>query len=222
MDLSARLALTHFSNGAIQLPNLGINLISPQLSLHYIFKKRPRIIKSIIPRYSDNWEFVVLVAPAVKQIPFNYSINDSVVTKAPFTYPVITLSSSVSRQISHMIKFGAGFDITYNTTHGAEILVIDNKPQKGTPLPFSDQLLVGVYPSFELVINDLSMVVQAGFYVYRKKLPGYETALTYQRIGIKYHLLKQMFLGINVRAYDFKKADFIEWVIGYRFQWRKK
>ena len=222
MDLSARLAFTHFSNGAIQLPNLGINIISSQLSLHYIFQRRPRFIKSKIPEYNDNWEFVVLAAPAIKQIPFNYNINDSVVTKAPFTYPVVTLSSSISRQVSHMIKFGAGFDITYNTTHGAEIIVVNNKPQKGEPLSFSDQLLVGAYPSFELVINDLSMVVQAGFYIYRKQLPGYETPLTYQRIGIKYHILKHMFLGINVRAYDFKKADFIEWVIGYRLQWRKK
>ena len=220
LDLSARISLTHFSNGAIQLPNLGINLISPQVSLHYIFKKRPVFESREVPKYKDNWEWIILVAPAVKQIAADYNINDSTIAAKSFSYPVVTMSSTINRQFTHMIKFGAGIDITYNATYGAEIIMVDNEPQKGDPLPFTDQLLVGAYPSFELVVNDLSMVVQAGFYIYRKDIEDLESPYSYQRIGIKYHILKRMFLGINVRAYDFKKADFVEWVVGYRLRWR--
>ena len=222
LDLSARVSFQHFSNGAILLPNLGINLLSSQLSLHYIFKNRPVFIKQEVPKYLDNWEWDILIAPAVKQIGYYYEVNDTSEIAKSFSYPVITISSGINRQVSHMIKFGAGFDITYNTAYGADIIMVDGEPQKGAPLPFLDQILVGVYPSFELVVNDLSMVVQAGFYVYQKKMPDYTVPYSYQRLGVKYHILNNMFLGINVRAYDFKKADFIEWVVGYRLKWRKE
>jgi hypothetical protein len=220
LDISTRFSATHFSNGAIRLPNLGINLASAQLSLHYIFRERPVFKSSEVPKYQDNWEWIMLIAPAVKQKAADYNINDSTIAAKSFSYPVVTLSSTVNRQFTHMIKFGAGIDITYNATYGAEIIMVDNEPQKGDPLPFTDQLLVGVYPSFELVVNDLSMVVQSGFYIYRKDIEDLESPYSYQRLGIKYHILKRMFLGVNVRAYDFKKADFVEWVVGYRLRWR--
>jgi hypothetical protein len=44
---------------------------------------------------------------------------------------------------------------------------------------------------------------------------------SYQRIGLKYHIFENIFAGINVRAYDFSIADYIEWNIGYRIKWQK-
>ncbi len=222
LDLSARVSMIHFSNGAMKLPNLGINLISSQLSLHYIFNERPEFVKNVVPKYQNTWEWNVMVAPAVKQVSCDYYNADSVKYAKAFSYPILSVSSSFNRQVSHKAKFGAGINVTYNTSHGAEIILVNGEPQKGDALPFIDQVLVGVYPSFELVINDLSMVVQTGFYVYQKKMPEYSVPYSYQRLGIKYHILEHIFLGINVRAYDFKKADFIEWVVGYRLRWREK
>ncbi|MCF6317837.1 MAG: hypothetical protein L3J83_00935, partial [Proteobacteria bacterium] len=43
---------------------------------------------------------------------------------------------------------------------------------------------------------------------------------SYQRLGIKYHVNKGLFFGINIRAYDFGIADYIEWNMGYRVKWR--
>jgi len=35
-------------------------------------------------------------------------------------------------------------------------------------------------------------------------------------------LIPSVFAGINIRAYDFSVADYIEWNIGYRIKWKKK
>jgi len=50
---------------------------------------------------------------------------------------------------------------------------------------------------------------------------GSEAPTTYQRIGVKYHFWDHLVLGINIRAVNFSKADFIEWNIGYRIKWQK-
>jgi hypothetical protein len=45
------------------------------------------------------------------------------------------------------------------------------------------------------------------------------TPTFYQRVGVKYHFLKDTFWGINLRAYNFYESDFIEWTIGHRIKW---
>ena len=84
------------------------------------------------------------------------------------------------------------------------------------------------------------MVVQPGWYVYREEwsvpesptpptednpvgisIPRRKPGPSYQRIGLKYHIFENVFTGINVRAYDFSIADYIEWNIGYRIKWQK-
>ena len=223
LDLNAGLTYTHFSNGAVRLPNLGINLWSPQISLQYVFNERPEFIHQEKPRYLKEWEWIVILAPAIRQVGFDYDNPDvDSLTAVAFNYSVFTFSTSFNRQLTHLVKFGAGFDLTYNEAYGAEMVYDENgNPEKGPPLPFDDQLLLGVYPAFELVINQLSMVVQSGFYVYRKDIPVSDVPKTYQRIGLKYHLANHFILGLNIRAYNFSKADFIEWVIGYRIKWQK-
>ena len=229
LDLNAGLTYTHFSNGAVKLPNLGINFWSPQISLQYIFNERPEFIHQEKPHYLKEWEWIVILAPAFRQVSYEFDDNGTKNAIA-FDYSVLTFSTSFNRQFTHLVKLGAGFDLTYNEAYGAEIdkdedgnpvKDEDGNPVKGPSLPYSDQLLVGVYPAFELIINKLSMVVQSGFYVYRKDIPVTDAPTTYQRIGLKYHFADHFILGLNIRAYNFSKADFIEWVIGYRIKWQK-
>jgi len=221
IDLNAGFTYTHFSNGAVKLPNLGINFWSPQISLQYIFNDRPEFIHQKKPRYLKEWEWIVILAPAFRQVAYEFDDNGTKNAVA-YDYSVLTFSTSFNRQFTHLVKFGAGFDLTYNEAYGAEMVFDeDGNPMKGPALPFNDQLLLGVYPSFELIINKLSMVVQAGFYVYRKDIPVTDIATTYQRVGLKYHFADHFILGLNIRAYNFSKADFIEWVVGYRIKWQK-
>ena len=222
IDLSAGFGFTHFSNGSVKLPNYGLNMIAPKLGVKYIFNKRPEFIKTEKPVFKSEQEWLVLFSPSYRQIAFGYhdENNDSVVVA--FDYMIFNLSSTYNYQISHKIKFGAGFDLSYNEAYGATSIIVDGIPEKA-PWQFKDKILFGVYPSFELVISKVSLILQPGFYLYRKKTDeGIETPATYQRIGIKYHFSDQWLAGVNVRAFNFTKADFIEFNVGYRIKFKRK
>ena len=219
-NLTAGVSYTHFSNGAVKLPNLGINMFAPRLELEYIFGGRPELRKTATTKYKKEWEWIILVAPSMKQVGFAYVNQRSDTTGKTFNYPIVSLSTSFNRQISHKVKFGGGIDISYNEAYAADTVMVNGVPEK-VPFNPGDKILIGIFPSFELVLNKLSFIAQPGYYIYKKKAEGDDVPVTYQRVGIKYVLWDRMILGVNIRAFNFSKADFIEWNIGYRIHWQK-
>jgi len=219
-DLSAVLAYTHFSNGAIKLPNLGINMAGARLELRYVFKDRPLFRQYEIPEYKKEWEYIALIAPSMRQVAFEYVDEKNDTIAKAFDYGIVSFSTSLNRQISHKVKFGGGFDISYNTAYGAEVKMVNGEPEK-SPFSPADKILIGLFPSFELVLGKLALIAQPGFYVYQKEVTGFDVPTTYQRIGLKYHFWNHLVVGMNLRAFNFSKADFIEWFIGYRIKWQK-
>ncbi len=220
VDLSAGITYTHFSNGAIRLPNLGVNMVGARLEVRYIFKERPEFFVRAIPKYKKEWEWIILAAPSMRQVGFEYIAENGDTLALAFDYGIISLSTTFNRQFSYKIKIGAGTDISYNAAYGADIVMVNGIPEKA-PFQTKDKILIGLYPSFELVLGRLSMIAQPGFYVYQKEVEGNDTPRTYQRIGVKYHFWKNLVVGVNIRAFNFSKADFIEWNIGYRIKWQK-
>ncbi len=62
------------------------------------------------------------------------------------------------------------------------------------------------------------MSIGLGYYIIRTEFPG-EVPKFYQKLGFKYHIWDDYFAGLNIRFYEFSRAGFIEWNIGYRIQW---
>lgn len=230
-NLTAGFTFTHFSNGATRVPNLGINLMAPRIGIKYRFKPRKEFIVVEVPKYSDNWEYVVLVAGSSKQIGFKV-IDNADTSYVAETYGVFTISTGVNRQISHKVKFGAGIDVGYDGSYNSYISYENSKTTERINAGNGNKLSIGAYGSFELVINNLSMIIQPGWYLYREEwkvpenpsekisIPRRKPGGSYQRIGLKYHIFDNVFVGINVRAYNFSVADYIEWNVGYRVNWR--
>lgn len=182
-DLSAAVTYTHFSNGALKLPNLGINMFGGRLQISYIFNDRPEIQLYEIPKYQKEWEYIALLAPSMRQVGFEYFSENGDTLVQTFNYGILSFSTTFNRQISHKIKFGGGFDISYNSAYGADTIIENGKIQKA-PFNPADKILVGVYPSFELVLGKLSLIAQPGFYIFQKDVSGFETPTSYQRIGL--------------------------------------
>lgn len=220
LDLGAEFVLTHFSNGSMQLPNYGLNLGAASLGLKYIFNERPEYKKQIVPKYEKDWELILLFSPAFKQVEFEYLNTDEQVQYIAFNYSIYNFSTTTNRQVSYKTKLGGGVDVSFNESYAADTLMVNGVPEKA-PYRASDKLLVGIYPSVEFVINHVSLMLQPGFYIYRKNIENAEVPSTYQRIGIKYTFKNNIILGVNIRAYNFYKADFIEWNIGYSIRWKR-
>jgi len=229
-NFTAGFTFTHFSNGATRVPNLGINLFAPRVGLKYMFKDRPEFIKVEVPKYNDDWEWIILFAASSKQMGFKVTSNNDTSYVAE-TYGVFTLSTGINRQISHKIKFGLGIDMGYDGAYNSYISYQNNETTEKLNAG-DNKFAFGAYGSFELVVNRLSVVIQPGWYIYRDdwqipdtpaptgiSYPRRKPGGSFQRIGLKYHVFENVFAGINVRAYDFSIADYIEWNIGYRIKW---
>ena len=217
IELSAGLGLTHFSNGAMKKPNFGINTIAPTIGVKYNFYDVPGMIKQEIPEYNKDFEWLVSAFCGFKNVVFDSLDIDLLEKYEGVYYPVFGLSSTINRQLNYKSKLGFGATITYNgsvdaqaVVEGSELDVADGK--------FGDKIMLSVYPSYELVINKVSIIIQPAFYLYRKKL-FVQSPVFHQRIGLKYQINNHLFAGITLVDYKFHVSDFIEWNIGYRIKW---
>ncbi len=225
-------SFTHFSNGATRVPNMGINLFSPRIGLKYIFNERPKFIVKDIPKYNSEWEYIALLTYASKQLAFDTTQVEGNEGYMAETYNIVTFSTGINRQISRKVKFGLGMDFGYDGAWNSYISY-KNGVTESRNVENASKFNLGIYGAFELVIHKLSVIAQPGWYVYRSEWnvpdkdlstgdipPRRKSEGSYQRLGIKYHIFDNLFAGINIRAYDFGIADYIEWNVGYRIKWR--
>lgn len=223
LDLDAGVTLSHFSNGAMAMPNKGINTIAPRIAARYNFRKsRPAYKPWEVPAYVDNWELQIFLAGAVKAVPLDTSSVISRKSILGVRFGIATLDAFLVRQISHKVKLGAGIDLAYNPASNAQYYYEGGEIIKN-PADFSYRFSLAAVGSLEFVFHRLSIIIQPGYYVLRKKYDPQPPAF-FQRVGLKYHFTKKAswFAGVTVRAYDFQVADFVEWTVGHRIQWKKK
>jgi hypothetical protein len=198
---------------------MGLNLAAPSIGVKYQLKKDPPdLIKWDIPKYEDNWEFVMIVAGGVKQVEFDTTNTELKDKYLGVNYGVFSLMPTINRQISHKVKFGAGLDLAYDGSINAQIDVNSEGEYTARQVPFWDRTSLSVFASFELVAGKLSLLVQPGYTLFRYNFEGEKPAF-YQRAGLRYFIWKDLFLGINIRAHNFGVADYIEWNAGWRIKW---
>jgi len=90
----------YFSNGAIKLPNFGINAIGLKINLKYNFYYRPKYIKYKIPKFTHGNERTVSTFAGMKNVIYD-SINVRVSEKYKGAFfPVYGVSVLYNRQIS--------------------------------------------------------------------------------------------------------------------------
>jgi hypothetical protein len=212
IDISGGAAFSHFSNGAIKLPNFGINAIAPKVSLKYNFYERPKFIKHEIPKFTPHNEWVFSTFAGMKNVIYD-SVNVGLSEKYEGVFfPIYGISVLFNRQVSYSSKIGIGMTVNYNESINAQVAV-DNKELVDIDGRLIDGFQVSVYPSYELCADRISVVLQPAFYILRKNTKN-QSPVFHQRVMIKYHINDQLFAGITLRDYSVH-ADFVEWTLGY-------
>ncbi len=213
-DLLAGLIFSHYSNGAIKLPNFGINAYAPKIGIKYNFNERPEFVKYKVPKHKPHSEWVLSGFAAMKNIIFD-SVNIEIKEKYKGVFfPVYGFSALYNWQVSHISKFGIGATFNYNGAVNAQVAV-ENNELEDVDGPFSDKLQLSIYPSYSLCIDKISIVLQPAFYVYRKNFKN-QSPVFHQRISLNYQITDKIFAGITLRDYSMH-ADFVEWTVGYKF-----
>lgn len=197
-EIRAGLRITHFSNGAFKIPNLGTNNVGVFLS--YVFKeKKQSVIKPEISQESYIVNQTSLFAGAgLKEVP----------PPGGKKHAAFTLSLLREKRISYKSSFGLGIDAFYNSSIKA---ILEQKEQQA--IKPNDVFQMGAVLSYTLHFDQFELKMQQGIYLHDKyKLDG----RFYNRFGLRYRINSNWFAQLTLKTH-FAKADFGEWGFGYAF-----
>lgn len=195
------LAYHHFSNGALRLPNKGVNLIPLTASVTYQQKGN-----SILPDRSH-------IEPYDRRIYYdlNYGIGWKQVERdMDKLFFKSTLSFYASKHITHKWRLGAGMDLFYSASGNNEEIAGHDRGKLSARFSGGPSIYVAHVLNKNLVLNG-----NVGRYIHKQYFNG-EIKNYFLRAGARYYAYKNINAGISIKAHT-GKADFLECTIGYTF-----
>jgi hypothetical protein len=209
ITLTTSAGLTHFSNGSMKTPNIGINIPSFSVGLSsFLSKPNPYLDRKLLPELylfefdGKRW-FSIEPALAVGYKDMTQQLGGS--------FMVYNLSVAILKPVSLKGKLGLGVDASYDASHPAE-LERRNRAFVGNWAIVKPGLSV----MYEMVMSQTSFVFQLGSH-----LGGLENSRgnIFQKIGLKRHFNENFFGSILLTAH-LGRADYIGFGIGYRFNFK--
>lgn len=200
LGLGASLKLTHFSNGSLKQPNNGLNMVTANLEARYRLSKQ-------LPEYQEVTEKQTLN----KKMYWGGMLRIGWAEAPPIgsgSRPVYNLVLTGQKRVSLKSQLDFGVEGFANTAVKQEI--VHGPPFDGeTP----DYKRLGVFFGHELLMNQLTLVTQLGFYLYR---PFYPKERVYMRVGLQYYFNEHLYAGITLKTH-YAVAEVIEYGVGIRF-----
>jgi hypothetical protein len=198
MDVGTGLKFQHFSNGAIQHPNLGLNMVSGLVTLTYSLNPNRHQFLKPEPDITDKkFEWNLMYA---------LGINGKNQEEPDVRYINHTISVGVNKRISEKRTLGVGIDLFHNEELKEAVPTGDN-------IQASDLLSYAAYASSDLIIHKFRIAVQLGFYLHR---PTDYSLPFYERVAFRYYLAPNLFTNVSIKAHA-AKAQFFEWGLGVTF-----
>ncbi|HTF04991.1 MAG TPA: acyloxyacyl hydrolase [Bacteroidia bacterium] len=199
--------ITHFSNGAVTLPNLGLNIPMLHVGVHYRIKKLDcqrktnespeKIAHTDSLVYNSKWHLAVVLAGGCNQA-------------APIggnRFGLVTVQSSYMKNTSRKHRFGGGLDLMYSQAL-RHAQIIDS-----VPVSVLENVQVGVKFSHELVLGRVSFPMEAGVYAYTKYKGNVPI---YSRLGVRYLVTDHLLVHFSLKTH-FAKAEYLDAGFGWRF-----
>lgn len=201
----AGVGLTHFSNGAASMPNLGINIPMIEAGLHFRIAKATevcdeaeaaRVMRTDSLVDDRHWHFTAVVAAGANDIG----------VPGGNRFGHANLQMTYMRNTARKHRFGGGIDIMYSqgVRHN---MVYNDDPT--TPLQATQ---VGVKGSYELVLGRFYMPFEMGVYAISKYK---EAGMIYNRIAARYLVTDHLVLNVSLKTH-IARAEYWEMGIGWR------
>lgn len=200
--LVSSVAMTHFSNGSIKKPNSGINVFALNLGMSYRLDSGPI-------EYLPNTETPFRKPPVGFTVALSSGMHEAVRVGSGAD-PFFVLSGLVDKQLNRKSIFGIGLEWFYSVSL-KKIRKYDYWLEDGENPDFKR---VGLVISHELLLNRLSLITQAGYYLYD---PYSKFSTTYLRAGLRRYFGKKIFGSIAVKSHA-ARAEAAEFAIGYRIK----
>lgn len=201
------LGMTHFSNGASKLPNLGINLPLVNIGFHHEIwgnlctkpteeycKKVARIEEILAER---NWHLSVLLVAGFNDLD----------PPGGNRYGVLNFQSAYMRQTARKHRWGGGIDVMYSDANRIR-LAADT-----IHVSVVENLQPGAKIAYEFVVGRLSFPVEIGAYIYSR----YHTFVPiYNRFAVHYLAGEHLLINVSLKTH-LARAEYFEYGVGWRF-----
>ena len=202
LGINTGLTLIHASNSSVKSPNTGVNLWATTVGLNYNLDDSFKL-KSIPLKKEEKY---------TEKIKYNFVLrfgaNESDFIGSGIK-PFFVLSAYADKRIGHKsaLQFGADYYVSYMLKDYIELRhILDENYEKG------DFKRAGLFLGHELFINKLSIIVQAGYYIY---YPVDVEGRIYERLGLKYYFNDKWFASVSLKAHA-AKAETVAFGIGIR------
>lgn len=213
-SMYAGLDFTHRSNGGIRQPDQGLNVIGPSVSLrHNLGGQEPSpVALKELPAFRPDWEFVASATGGPK------NVFDEMHGNVRSDYGTFSSTVALQRHFYRYGKIATGTDLMYDGSAGAQFEVVNGAMMRRRA-DLRKRVALGVYGGYEHVIGRFGAIVQVGY----KVASGFDDGSVprrYERYGWRYHFNDHLWGTFAVRAVADRKADALEFGLGYRTRWR--
>ena len=207
LGVQGGLSLIHYSNGNTKAPNTSINSITLNIGINYqleTIEPEYKVTEGLTNRFNE---------PVRYNFVFRTGVNQSDVIDSG-QFPFYIFSFYADKRINKKSAIQLGTDVFYSNFLKEYIkyssIAYPERGLDGT----EDYKRAGIFVGHELFINRLSVVTQAGYYLYYPI--DYEGRM-YLRGGVKGYLTKKkkLFAVVAVKAHA-AQAEAVEVGIGYR------
>lgn len=186
IDLFVSEGFTHYSNGALGFPNLGLNIPSLKFGVRYQPNFVERIPKSPRESFHPKWQINTYLGTGMKTL----------FTPTPY-YHEYLVAPTLYLRTSYKRRVGIGYELAYNEAIRG---IYEQRNYTGKQLITS-----AIYASHEFIIERFTVVTQFGIYV--KNQPS--DKFYYERIGMGFYLTPSIRMVLNLKAHYFK-AEYVE------------
>lgn len=205
--ISAGLGLTHFSNAAFKMPNLGYNI--PQLSLGISYQIGTD--STIVPKFRAIANEFGTIEPVYHDHAVFLTTSFGLREISPAggkKYTVNTLGAHYAYFLSKKVGLGGGIDLFYNTS------IPPRLEEEGQDASNSDAFQIGIHLGFVQQLGKMGVNIQTGYYI----RSAFKTdGSIYNRINIRCFISERLFIHGGVKTH-LAKADHLELGIGYRIK----
>ena len=199
LSFFAGAGITHLSNGAVQMPNLGMNTVSFFTGISQSFGKKNQFVvyEDKINKKNKNWGCSVFFIGGIKEInPIGGK-----------KYPAYDLNIEVTKKHLQYTRFGLSLDVTHDGSE-YDCIIFQSLP----PVDRLKTTRIGISGGYEWLFGDFSVDLFFGTYLHE---PNPLYGKVYQRTSLRYPLSDRLKLSIAFRNHK-GKADYIGLGFGFR------
>lgn len=226
LDLTLGGGFSHYSNGAYQIPNAGINILHGSIGMNYHFNpanRAPMKIREHMelerPYVKKRWAHDIAMLISSRQVKVDTTGTDLASPYNDSNYRVWGMSYALMRVCNTCYAWGPSAEVTYSEGIGLRVRR-DIDPTTGNYVdgyqlaPFRDRLMLSLSMKGEMQMPKFTMFAQLGYDVIHSKRDT--EPRFYQIVGTKFFLSGNMFATFGIRAVNCSAAQYLYWTIGYR------